>query len=91
MKKIFCWMLTAILACGAMSSQAQVMKAADLEKYAKEKYGDKWLDAAANLAKELTLDKNESLSYQQVIEAPSSSPLLSMVSLTIQVPSTVMW
>ena len=37
MKKIFCWMLTAILACGAMSAQAQVMKAADLEKYAKEK------------------------------------------------------
>ena len=56
MKKIICWMLTAILACGAMSAQAQVMKAADLEKYAKEKYGDKWLDAAANLAKELTKD-----------------------------------
>ena len=55
MKKIFCWMLTAILACGAMSAQAQVMKTADLEKYAKEKYGDKWLDAAANLAKERCL------------------------------------
>ena len=48
--------------------QAQVMKAADLEKYAKERYGDKWLDAAANLASTLTLDKNESLTYQQVIE-----------------------
>jgi len=48
--------------------QAQVMKAADLEKYAKERYGDKWLDAAKNLAGQLTLDKNQSLTYQQVIE-----------------------
>ena len=53
-----------------MKMQAQVMKAADLEKYAKNKYGDKWLDAALNLAAGLKLDKNESLTYQQVIEAP---------------------
>ena len=45
------------------------MKNADLEKYAKERYGEKWLDAAANLASGLTLDKNESLTYQQVITA----------------------
>ena len=63
-------MLAAILTfCGAMTVQAQVMKAVDLEKYAKEKYGDKWLDAAKNLADGLTLDKNESLTYQQVIQA----------------------
>ncbi len=49
------------------------MKAADLEKYAKQKYGDKWLDAAKNLASTLTLDKNESLTYQQVIEAPGKT------------------
>ena len=49
------------------------MKAADLEKYAKERYGDKWLDAAMNLARELALDKNESLTYQQVIEAPGKT------------------
>ena len=49
------------------------MKSADLEKYAKQRYGDKWLDAAANLAKDLTLDKNESLTYQQVIEAPGKT------------------
>jgi hypothetical protein len=58
---------------GVMTAQAQVMKSADLEKYAKERYGDKWLDAAANLAKDLTLDKNESLTYQQVIEAPGKT------------------
>ena len=53
MKRMKLWMLAAILLCGTMNAQAQVMKAADLEKYAKEKYGEKWLDAAANLAKEI--------------------------------------
>lgn len=56
-----------------IGTQAQVMKAADLEKYAKERYGDKWIDAAKNLASDLTLDKNESLTYQQVIEAPGKT------------------
>ena len=73
MKKLKFWMLAAILIlCGA-SAQAQVMKAADLERYAKERYGDKWLDAAANLSKGLALDKNQSLTYQQVIEAPGKN------------------
>jgi len=73
-KSLFFRVLTAsILFCGAVSMQAQVMKAADLEKYAKERYGDKWLDAAANLASGLSLDKNESLTYQQVIEAPGKT------------------
>lgn len=48
---------------------AQVMKSADLDKYAKERYGDKWVEAATNLAQTVTLDKNESLTFQQVIEA----------------------
>ena len=70
MRKFFHWMLAAILTIsGTMTVQAQMMKAADIEKYAKEKHGDKWLDAAKNLAEELTLDKNESLTYQQVILA----------------------
>ena len=74
MKKSRLWMMAAILTfCGTLSTQAQVMKTADLEKYAKQKYGDKWLDAAANLSKGLTLDKNESLTYQQVIEAPGKT------------------
>jgi len=71
MKKSIILFVAAIFAiCGTMKMQAQVMKAADLEKYAKNKYGDKWLDAALNLAAGLKLDKNESLTYQQVIEAP---------------------
>jgi len=81
-------MFAAILLCGAMPVQAQVMKAADLEKYAKEKYGEKWLDAAANLASQLTLDKNQSLTYQQVIEAPGKSKQQLYVALNYWVTAT---
>jgi len=46
---------------------AQIMRAEELEKYAVEKYGDDWTEAAENLVKELSLDKNQSLTYVQVI------------------------
>lgn len=83
------WMIAAILSvCGILSTQAQVMKASDLEKYAKEKYGDKWVDAAANLAQGLTLDKNESLTYQQVIEAPGKTKQQLYVALNYWVTAT---
>ena len=52
--------LIAVLLCicgAAVEVQAQVMKASDLEKYAKQRYGEKWLDAAANLAQGLSFDK----------------------------------
>ena len=89
MKHIKQWTLAAILLlCGAVSTQAQVMKAADLEKYAKEKYGDKWLDAAKNLAQQLNLDKNESLTYQQVIEAPDKTKQQLYVALNYWVTAT---
>ena len=89
MKQVKLWMLAAIVSfCGAMGTQAQVMKAADLEKYAKEKYGDKWLDAAANLSKELTLDKNQSLTYQQIIELPGKSKEKIYVALNYWVTAT---
>ena len=82
-------MLAAILTiCGATAVQAQVMKAADLEKYAKERYGDKWLDAAANLAGSLTLDKNESLTYQQVVEAPGKTKQQLYVALNYWATAT---
>ena len=89
MKKSKFWVMAAILTfCGAMSTQAQVMKSADLEKYAKQKYGDKWLDAAKNLAAGLTLDKNESLTYQQVIEAPGKTKAQLYVALNYWVTAT---
>ena len=72
MKKTFLMVVAAMLLF-SIGTQAQVMKSADLEKYAKEKYGDKWLNAAKNLAEGLVLDKNQSLTYQQVIEAPGKT------------------
>jgi hypothetical protein len=75
MREILCSILLAValLFGPAVALKAQVMKSADLEKYAKQRYGDKWLDAAANIASGLTLDKNQSLTYQQVIEAPGKT------------------
>ena len=80
--------LIAVLLFWSANVQAQVMKAADLEKYAKEKYGEKWLDAAANLAEHLTLDKNVSLTYQQVIEAPGKTKQQLYVSLNYWATAT---
>lgn len=59
-----------------------------MEKYAKNRYGNKWLDAAANIASGLTLDKNQSLTYQQVIEAPGKSREQLYVALNYWVTST---
>ena len=73
MKQLKLWTMAVMLICGITSIQAQIMKTADLEKYAKERYGDKWLDAAANLATSITLDKNQSITYQEVIEAPGKT------------------
>ena len=88
MKKINIWMLAAILSCGALSAQAQVMKTADLEKYAKERYGDRWIDAAANLSKDMVLDKNESLTYQQVISDPGKTKQQIYVALNYWATAT---
>ena len=89
MKKILLLMVAIIFTfCGTIRVQAQVMKAEDLEKYAKSRYGDKWLDAAANLAKELKLDKNEALSYQEVIEAPGKTKEQLYVALNYWVTAT---
>ena len=85
-KKVYVYAILALGCC--MNLQAQVMKAADLEKYAKEKYGDKWLDAAANLASGLTLDKNQSLTYQQVIEAPGKTKQQLYVALNYWATAT---
>ena len=78
----------ALTIVASLSMQAQVMKTEDLEKYAKSRYGAKWLDAAANLAGTLTLDKNQSLSYQQVIEAPGKSKSQLYVALNYWVTAT---
>lgn len=72
MKKVFI-MLTFLVS--VISASAQLMRAEELEKYAENLYGNKWVDIAANLKSDatLTLDKNNSLTFIQVIEAPGRS------------------
>lgn len=64
MRKIF---FTAIMAFATLTANAQLMRTEELETYAKDKYGDKWTEAAENLAATLSLDKNNSLTYTEVI------------------------
>ena len=85
-KKIFA--LAAAVMLATLGVQAQVMKAADLEKHAKERYGEKWLDAAMNLSQKLTLDKNESLTYQEVVEAPGKTKQQLYLALNYWVTAT---
>lgn len=65
MKRI---LLCIVLALIIVYADAQVMRTEELEKYAVEKYGENWREAALNLVKELQLDKNNSLTYTQVID-----------------------
>ena len=80
--------LAAIFMLCVMGTQAQVLKGADLEKYAKQRYGDKWVDAATNLASSLVLDKNQSLTYQEVIEAPGKTKSQLYVALNYWATAT---
>ena len=67
MKKVVFSLITFVMF--SVSVLGQIMTEKELEKYAKEKYGEKWVDAATNLASQLTLDKNNALTYVQVIPA----------------------
>lgn len=77
-----------LLGIGVVSLPAQIIKPQDLEKYAKQKYGDSWLTAAANLSSTLNFDKNESLTYQQVIQAPGKTKSQLYVMLNYWVTAT---
>ena len=71
MKKV---LFSLILSCIAVvSANAQILRADELEAYAKEKYGAKWVDAATNLGSQLELDKNNAITYTQVIPAEGKS------------------
>lgn len=59
----------AVMFMTVLTASAQLMRAEELEKYAKEKYGDKWNEAAQNIKSQVTLDKNNALTYTQVIQA----------------------
>lgn len=85
MKKIL--LLVIALNCYTLVN-AQVMRAEELEKYAKEKYGDKWTEAAATLGSQLVLDKNNSLTYTQIIECGESNKEQLYVILNYWVTAT---
>ena len=86
MKKNVITLLLAVMAC--LSTPAQVMKTADLEKYAKQRYGEKWLDAAFTLGRTIQLDKNESITFQEVINAPGKNKQQLYVTLNYWVTAT---
>ena len=67
MKKFISLALAGLFVCSI--ADAQIVRADELETYAKEKYGAKWVDAADNLGKQLSLDKNNALTFTQVIPA----------------------
>lgn len=68
-KLIFMW----VLLCCAVSIDAQILRTEELEEYAKEKYGEEWEDAAKNLGSQVQLDKNNALTFVQVIQAPGKT------------------
>ena len=55
------------------SINAQILRADELEKYSKEKYGDNWVEAATNLGTQLPLDKNNAITYTKVIQADAKT------------------
>ncbi len=70
MKRFF---ISVLMLMVAICINAQILRADELEKYAKEKYGDKWVEAAENIASQVPLDKNNALTYTQVVEAPGKT------------------
>lgn len=65
MKKILLLLSITFL---SLSASAQMMRVEELEEYAVERYGDKWTDAAQNIVEDVSLDKNKSLTYTQIID-----------------------
>lgn len=59
MKKLL--LIVLMLSFIGTSMDAQFLQGEELENYAKEKYGKKWVDAAEKIGENLWLDKNNSL------------------------------
>lgn len=70
MKKILLLLSITFL---SLSVSAQIMRAEELEKYAASKYGEKWTESAENLRGDVSLDKNNSLTYVQIVECPGKT------------------
>ena len=61
------YLIALVLCVLALKASAQVFTAEQIERYAKDKYGDNWTEAAGNLSKEVALDNKNRLHYQEVI------------------------
>lgn len=79
---------SAFFFCCVAMTRAQVMKPSDLEAYAKQRYGEKWLDAALNLAPKIPFDKNQSITYQEIIEAPGKTKSQLYIAVNYWVTAT---
>lgn len=71
MKKFF--LLATVFLIGCCAANSQILRTEELEKYAMERYGEKWVDAADSLGKVCGLDKNKALTFVQVINAEGKS------------------
>lgn len=87
MKRLKVVFLVVSLFC-SFHSAAQILTADELEEYAMEKYGKNWVDAAIYLSDSLVLDKNEALTYVQVIEAPDKTAEQLYINLNYWYTST---
>ncbi|MCD8297829.1 MAG: DUF4468 domain-containing protein [Prevotella sp.] len=65
--------LMVVMQFAILNVSAQILRTEELEEYAVKKYGQKWVDAAAELGSTLTLDKNNALTYVQVVDAPGKT------------------
>ena len=70
MKKL---LLMIAFVMATVCANAQIMRVDELEKYVKEKYGDKWTEAATNISKSIELDKNNAMTFVQVISCDGLS------------------
>lgn len=61
------FLLMIAFAMATVYAHGQIVRVDELEKYAKENYGNKWTEAAANISKSIQLDKNKAMTFVQVI------------------------
>ena len=57
----------------ATESSAQIIQTKELAEYANKNYGKNWIEAADNISSNIQLDKNNGLTFVEIIEAPQKS------------------
>lgn len=67
-RSLFSAIVAAFAFC--LVSEAQIIREDELEKYAIDKYGDDWEEAAVKIANEHPLDANHAFTFTEVLQAP---------------------